>query len=153
MPPHVHRVPFVPPPIGIAYVTVDGQGRIVVPAELRAAFGDRRPPFSILYSLAGPGYVTAQTADGWPPLSERAEVERALKPLYRIDPRTLPADHLKIIQDFVRLVACRYVDGAIDKSWQVRIPETVRAWLGLKTRATGRGGGAPRRPRVPGGVV
>jgi len=135
MPPNVHRAAFVPSPIGAAYVSVDVQGRIVVPKELRGSFGARRPPFSILYSLSRPGYAAAYPGDAWPPRDERLEVERTLGFLGNADPGTFAADQLTTIQAFARLVACRYLDATIDRSWQVRIPEVVRAWLGLSTRA------------------
>jgi len=134
MPRNVHRATFVPEPIGIAYVQMDVDGRIVVPSDLRGSFRDQEAPFLVRFSLAGRGYVTAQSASGWPPYSERTEVERALKLLDRTDTRDLPRDHLQNVQDFARVVACRYIDGKMGRKWQMRIPHTVRAWLGLAQR-------------------
>jgi len=121
----------------MAYVEVHSQGRIVVPSGLRPAFRTRKPPFQVLYSLAGTSCVRIQPADAWPPPSERSEVARALKQLEHVDPATLPSDHLEQVQDFARFAACRYLDGNVDKAWQVRIPKPVLAWLGLSIRRTG----------------
>ena len=151
MPPRVHRADFVPPPIGVAYANVDVQGRVVLPVDLRGAFGERTPLFGVVFTLAEAGYTTVQPADSWPPQSEREDVERTLGLLKRVDPADLSARDLKTIQDLVRIVACRYLDGPISGSWQITIPATVLAWLGLSPRREPRGkkgeGGSQKRPR------
>ncbi|MBI4717044.1 MAG: hypothetical protein HY763_04510 [Planctomycetes bacterium] len=136
MPPRVHRAAFVPPPIGLAYVAVDNQGRLVIPVGLQRSLAPRKPPFDVSYTLAGRGYATVQPSDTWPPGSEREEVGRILTLLQHADPSKLSAAQLRIVQDFARIVACRYLDGQIHKKWQVPIPEPVRAWLGLVTQGS-----------------
>ncbi len=131
MPRNLHCAAFVPSPIGIAFVRMDEDGRIVIPAELRHSFGERTPPFDVLYNLARRGHATAQAAPGWPPRSERDEVERILKFIARVDPDKLLRDHLEDVQNFARIVACRYIDGRMGKKWQLRVPYIVRTWLGI----------------------
>lgn len=131
MPPRIHRLEFVPSPFGLAHVAVDQQGRFTIPTGLREVFRDRTPPFGVAYSLAAAGRVTVHPADCWPAPDERDVVAPVLAAVGQAEPTALSSDHLQKLQDFLRVVACRYLDGSIAKKWQITLPAPVRAWLGV----------------------
>ena len=117
--------------VGVAEVTVDRQGRLTVPTTFRSAFAERRAPFDVVFGLLGRGQATVHAADMWPSPDEKASFERALRLGDAVNPQRLSSRDLRTVQTFLRLAACRYLDGEIQRGWRIRLPAPVRAWLDL----------------------
>lgn len=131
MPPRVHRLDFVPPTVGMAHVSVDVQGRIVVPKDLRPAFETRLPPIEVVWTLARRGCAIVHPADSWPDPEEREIIASLRQLVDSTSPAALERRQLPEVQDFCRLIACRYLDGSLLAKWQLQLPAPVLAWLGL----------------------
>lgn len=131
MPSRLRQQGFLPSFVGFASVAIDAQGRIVVPAHLRGSLGGKTPPHDVTFSLTGRGFVTVAPRESCPSQAELTVIKPILDVASRVDPRKLPQDHAKTVRDFFRLLACRYFEGEIMAKWQLSLPASVRAWLGL----------------------
>jgi len=131
MAPRIRRQPFLPSYVGLSRVAIDTQGRVVVPSDLRAVFRGRKLPIRVTFTLSARGKAVISPSDTCPSGTEREVLDPTLELARRADPRRLPADHLQSVQDFFRVLACRFLDGEILAKWQLSLPAAVRSWLGL----------------------